>query len=295
MGELRLPSHLGPGGFDHGDVHQPTGRVFIAHTANGTVEVVDGPQLRHVATISDCPEASGVLCSPDGGAVIAAARGAGHILLIDPSSLEVRAKVVVGGRPNGLAWDSRRRRVLVADVAGDSISIVDAQDGQVLTTTGLPGRPRWAVYDHDRDRYLVNVRTPSVVAVIAAETGAVVTQWQVSSEGPHGLDLDLPSNRALVACDGGRVVALDLSTGAEVGSVPIAGGPDAIWFDGASARLFVAIGKPGAIQVVNTLTLSVDETVECALGTQTTALDKLRRRLYLFEPGSGSVLAFSLL
>jgi DNA-binding beta-propeller fold protein YncE len=86
----------------------------MAHTANGTVEVIDGPKLRHLATIEDCDEASGVLCTPDGDAVIAAARGAGHILLIDPTTHAVRRKTPVGGRPNGLAWDSRRRRVLVA-------------------------------------------------------------------------------------------------------------------------------------------------------------------------------------
>jgi YVTN family beta-propeller protein len=113
-GEHHLPSHLGDGGFDHGDVHQPSGQVFIAHKANGTVEVIDGARLEHLATIGDCPEASGVLAPQDSGFVIAAARGAGYVLVIDPTTHAVLRKVSVGGRPNGLAWDSRRRRVLVA-------------------------------------------------------------------------------------------------------------------------------------------------------------------------------------
>jgi hypothetical protein len=36
VGRVRLPEHAA-GGFDHGDVHTPSGRVFVAHTANGTV------------------------------------------------------------------------------------------------------------------------------------------------------------------------------------------------------------------------------------------------------------------
>jgi hypothetical protein len=38
---IPLPPHPA-GDFDHGDVYLPTGRVFIANTAAGTVEVVAG-------------------------------------------------------------------------------------------------------------------------------------------------------------------------------------------------------------------------------------------------------------
>jgi len=119
VGETQLPVHAGRGGFDHGDVHQASGRVFVAHTANGTVEVLDGEQLRHLATIPECPEASGIICPPSADLVVAAARGTGEILFIDPARPWLRSRVAVGGRPNGLAWDSRRQRLLVADVEGD--------------------------------------------------------------------------------------------------------------------------------------------------------------------------------
>jgi hypothetical protein len=61
QGYVDLPTHAS-GGFDHGDVDRATGYVFVAHTANGTVEVLDGVNLTHVATLPGCPEASGVLC-----------------------------------------------------------------------------------------------------------------------------------------------------------------------------------------------------------------------------------------
>ena len=38
---VAMPPHTG-GGFDHGDVYLSNGFVYVAHTANGTVEVVDG-------------------------------------------------------------------------------------------------------------------------------------------------------------------------------------------------------------------------------------------------------------
>ncbi len=57
----------------------------MAHTAYGTIEVIDGEQLRHIATIPDCAEASGVICPPSADLVVAAARGSGEVLFIDRS------------------------------------------------------------------------------------------------------------------------------------------------------------------------------------------------------------------
>ncbi len=110
---IDLPPHP-EGDFDHGDVYLESGRVFVANTAAGTVEVIDGERLHHLATIPGCPEASGVLCAQDEALVFAAARGAGKLLVIDPATNAVLRTIAVGPRPNGLAWDRRRKRLLAA-------------------------------------------------------------------------------------------------------------------------------------------------------------------------------------
>jgi YVTN family beta-propeller protein len=96
---IPLPPHPS-GDFDHGDVNLESGRVFVANTAAGTVEVIDGEHLHHLATIPGCPEASGVLAVQDDALVFAAARGAGTLLVIDPITLSVLRTVAVGARPN---------------------------------------------------------------------------------------------------------------------------------------------------------------------------------------------------
>lgn len=184
---IELPSHPA-GDFDHGDVWLSNGDIFIANTAAGTVEVVDGERLFHKATIPDCPEASGVLAAQDDALLFAAARGMGKLLVIDPVTQIVMRSIAVGSRPNGLAWDSLHKHLLVADVQDNTARLVDPQAGQVIAATSLPGRPRWAVYDQSGDRFLVNIREPALVAVLDASTGAVVGQFSISVSGPHGLD-----------------------------------------------------------------------------------------------------------
>jgi YVTN family beta-propeller protein len=280
---IDLPFHA-EGDFDHGDVSLSNGYVFIANTAAGTVEVVDGEHLRHQMTIPGCPEASGVLAAQEEGLVFAAARRAGKLLVIDPTTNAVVRTIDVGSRPNGLAWDVHRKYLLVADVQDNMARLVDPQGGQVMASVPLPGRPRWAVYHASRDRFLVNIREPACVAVLSAEPLALVGQFPVSATGPHGLDLDQQGRRAFVACDGGSVVTLDTTTGSELARVPIAGTPDAIWHNHRTARLYVAIGDPGVIDVVNTATMAIDEQIATEVGAHTTAFDVLRQRLYVFLP-----------
>jgi DNA-binding beta-propeller fold protein YncE len=280
---IDLPFHP-QGDFDHGDVTLSNGSVFIANTAAGTVEVVDGQHLLHQVTIPGCLEASGVLAAQVEGLVFAAARGAGKLLVIDAVFTTVLREVAVGSRPNGLAWDTHRKHLLVADVQDNTARLVDPQAGQVIATVALPGRPRWALYERAGDRFLVNIREPALVAVLSASAFALVGQFPISEAGPHGLDLDQEGRRAFVACDGGSVVTLDTSTGSELAKLPIAGIPDAIWHNRRLTRLYVAIQDPGVIDVVNTETMTVDEQIATEVGAHTTAFDGQRQRLYVFLP-----------
>ena len=163
---IELPEHAA-GGFDHGDVHLASGRVFIAHTANGTVDIVDGEGQTFERAVPGCPEASGVLCAQDAGLVFAAARGTGWVLVLDLFSGDPLRRVGVGPKPNGLAWDPGRGHLLVADVEEHSARLLDPRTGARLARIQLPGRPRWAVFDSKRDRFLVNVQAPACVAEIA--------------------------------------------------------------------------------------------------------------------------------
>lgn len=61
--------------------------VFVAHTVDGTVEIIDGERRRHEQAVAGCPEASGVVCAHGTpGLVFAAARGDGSLLVLDPVS-----------------------------------------------------------------------------------------------------------------------------------------------------------------------------------------------------------------
>jgi hypothetical protein len=282
-GSVAIPP-AAPSAFDHGDVHRATGRIFVAHTAAGCVEVIDGDGRRHVRTVPGCPDASGVLCAQDEGLVFAAARGGGRILVIDAWSLSVVREVASGPMPNGLAWDDRRRRLLAADVRDACAYLLDPSTGETVDRCDLPGRPRWCVYDRAGDRFLVNVREPAGLALFTAEPFARAGWWPVAAAGPHGLDLDVEGGRAFVASDGGSLSVHDLASGAELAAIPIAGPPDAIWYNAGRRLVYVAIGDPGLVDVIDAAALTLRERLTTEAGAHTTAFDPRRQRLAVFLP-----------
>ena len=275
------------GGFDHGDVDAVTGKVFVAHTAFGTVDVIDGETLEFADSIARCPEGSGVLCASAARLVFAASRGSGKVLLIDGDRLEATGEIEVGPKPNGLAWAQHHRQLLVADVdAGDQAArLIDVSSRTVSTVTRLPGRPRWCVFDEASQRFLINIRDPASVACLTV-SGEIISSWAISVSGPHGLDLDRERGLAFVACDGGQVVVIDVAAGRELSSIPISGEPDAIWFNPRRRRLYVGIANPGLLEVVDTEGRRVVESIPTEPGAKTSAFDAERQRLYVFLPDS---------
>ena len=65
IGYIDLPIHLGAGGFDHAAAHARTGRIFVAHTANDAVDVIDPEARVRVFSIPNLRGVAGVFISDE--------------------------------------------------------------------------------------------------------------------------------------------------------------------------------------------------------------------------------------
>src|SRR5207247_2296 len=48
LAHIELPAHRADGGFDHADIHPPTDRLYVAHTCNDSIDVIDCAQDRYL-------------------------------------------------------------------------------------------------------------------------------------------------------------------------------------------------------------------------------------------------------
>ncbi len=275
--------------FDHGAFEPKSRRVFMAHTGRDRVEVIDHDTSRHLATLSGFPEAAGVVA--DEGQVLVTNRGAASLAWVDAHTLETRAVLTTGRRPNGVAIVWQLRLAVVAcigdNVRGPELQVLDL-DGRRRWSLELPGRPRWCVTDAAGTRVFLAIREPSMVLVARLPQLDQVQHWALPADGAHGIDIDHRAGLLYVACDDGALVELDTLAGEVRGKWPLAGGPDATFFNPASGLVHVAIGDPGLVQSIDPRTGNSTQ-FTTARGATTTAL-VAPDRLYVFSPAHRGVL-----
>ncbi len=291
-GYIELPPHRGPGGFDHAAVHHGRGLLYVAHTANDAVDIVDTAAQRYVGSIDKLPGVAGALVSDARDHVFTSNRGENTVGIFTPGDEARLVRVPVGVRPNGLAYDPDRDLLLAANV-GDAarpelftVSLVEVASRTLVADVPVAGRTRWAVFDAAAKAFYVNIAAPPWIQVIDARTRMVTQTIPIAATGPHGLDLDADRRRVFCACDDGVLVEVGLETWEPVTRATLSGAPDVIFFNARLRHLYVAVGEPGVIDVFDAESWRRIETVPTGPGAHTLAFDTQHDTVYAFLPES---------
>jgi DNA-binding beta-propeller fold protein YncE len=298
-GFIALPEHRGEGGFDHAAVHAASGRVYVAHTANDAVDILDGRTDRYVRSVSGMKGVAGVLISQERNLVFTSNRGEDTVSLFEEGKDQDAVKAKVGVHPNGLAFAPSRGLLLAANV-GDpkipgsaTVSVVDVASKTMIADVAVPGRTRWALYDDKTRAFYINIRDPPQIVVLdVPHPDHVARTLPVPAMGPHGLDLDVTRGRLFCACDDGRLVVLNRTSGDVLFEGSLSGAPDVIFLNPRRSHLYVAVGDPGVIDVFDTKTLERVESTPTERGAHTIAFDAERNRVYAFLPESHRAAVF---
>jgi len=294
VGFIPIPAGAEPG-FDHADTYRAGGRMYVAHTGADRVDVLDCKEHTFLHSLPDLPGVAGVLIDEADDLLVTSDRAAARVSVFRCSDGQLLGQVQVGPHPNGLAYDSKRRRVCsfnLGEPLGESCtaSVVDVDSLQVIAELALPGRPRWALYDSERDVVYANIREPAEIVVIDPEASEISRVFPVPVEGPHGLWLD--RGQLFCAADGGGLIVLDRDSGAVLEQLPLPGVPDVIMLDAELQRLYVAIGDPGVVCAFTSHPIDHVETIETEAGAHTCGWDPDARCLYVFCPQSGGAMLF---
>lgn len=299
MGYIEFPAHQKSGGFDHAAVHQRTARLYVAHTANDAIDVMDCASDRYLRSIPNLTGVAGVLASDEHNLIFTSNRGENTIGIFSPDDESNVVKVNVGMRPNGLAYDPTHHLLLAANV-GDpviansfTVSIVDIEQRTMVADIPVPGRTRWTIFDAMTDAFYVNIADPAqIVAVEGKQPTHIARVFSIPAAGPHGLDLDETHLRLFCACDAQRLITLDLASGAMLSESDLSGVPDVIFFNAALRHLYVAIGDPGVIDVFDTTAMKRIQVVPTGSGAHTIGFAADHNKVYAFLPQTHRAAAY---
>jgi DNA-binding beta-propeller fold protein YncE len=269
--------------------------LYVAHTGADQVEVIDCAGATRVGALPGHPGVAGVLVDQAADLLFTSDRAAAQVSVYRCSDEQLLARVRVGPHPNGLAFDPLRRQLFsfnLGDPVGQrcTASVVSLERQEVVATIPLPGRPRWAAYDPGTNQVFVNIRDPAHVLAIGAGSLTIDRAINVPAAGPHGLWLD--GERLFCAADGHVLVVLHRDTGAVLGTVQLPGEPDVVMHDQALRHLYIAIGDPGVICLVDTDRLQLLQTAPTEPGAHTLGIDPDRHAVYAFLPASSGAAVY---
>jgi DNA-binding beta-propeller fold protein YncE len=175
LGHVELPGNLKPGGFDHAALHCALGRLYVAHTANDALDVIDCVRNRYLHSIPNLTGVAGAFVSEEQDLVFTSNRGENTVGIFAIDNEAGLAKVEVGIGPNGLAYDPGRGLLLAANVGDPQISdsftlsIVNVKERRMMASVRVPGRTRWTVFDAQAEVFYVNIADPAQIVVLPSD------------------------------------------------------------------------------------------------------------------------------
>jgi DNA-binding beta-propeller fold protein YncE len=294
QGYIDLPAHKQAGGFDHAAVHSSSSRLYVAHTSNDAIDVIDCAEDRFLFSIPHLTGVAGALVSEEHGLVFTSNRGEDTVGIFKVNDEQNITKIKVGVRPNGLSFDPWGGLLLAANVGNPEIpnsftlSIVDVSQNKMIASIPVLGRTRWTIFDPASECFYVNIADPFQIVAVGAPTNPIriVRSMRIPAKGPHGLELDPQTNRLFCACDAAKLFALDSYSGEIFLEADLSGIPDVIFFNAALKHLYVAVSDPGVIDIFETDSLKRIDTISTEKGAHTIGFDGTQNKVYAFLPES---------
>jgi DNA-binding beta-propeller fold protein YncE len=194
LGHVDLPGNLKPGGFDHAAVHCASSRLYVAHTANDALDVIDCVHDRYLHSIPNLSAVAGALVSDEKHLVFTSNRGENTVGIFAPDNEEDLAKIGVGIRPNGLAYDPSKDLLLAANVGDPDIPNSFTGSDEVLKQLELSGPPDVIFFNRVLRHLYVAIGDPGVVEVFDIDLMDRIETVQ-TERGAHTLGFDAERNK----------------------------------------------------------------------------------------------------
>jgi hypothetical protein len=279
------------GGLDHLALDAKRGRLFVANTVNGSLDIVDLKAGRLLKQVPGQGRIRGVAYSPEADRIFVGNGDGGVCNTFDGESYELLKTVSLGVDADNVRYNPRTRRIYVVH-ADNELSVIDAADYTLRSPIALPKSLGAFQLEATRPRMYINAKEEGVVVALESNTDRIIDRFNVAPAGINAaLAIDEPNHLLFVGCRRNpSVVVMNSDNGKFIDRVPIPGDVDDIYFDARRGRIYASCGE-GAIAVIQQITadryasLATVPTVE---GARTSLFNPDGGYLYLAVPRRAS-------
>src|ERR1700756_1147680 len=133
--------------FDLLTVDERRGILYVPHTSNSALEVVDTRTRKVIESIGGLPGARGVALTPDPNVIFVSDSTGGSIAVVDTNAMKVLGTIPVNGAPDAIAYDPVDDVVVASSSGAEELTLIDRTTRKVTGTVKLPGSPELLTVD----------------------------------------------------------------------------------------------------------------------------------------------------
>ena len=201
----------------------------------------------------------------------------------------VVATVNVGSGPQGIAYDSGKGEVFVANNYANAVSVISDTNDSVVATVNVGSGPYGVTYDSGRGEVFVANNYDNTVSVISDTSDTVVATVNVGS-GPHGIAYDSGRGEVFVSNDGSTTVSIISDTSdTVVATVNVGASPCGVAYDSGKGEVFVANYDDSTVSVISDTSDTVVATVNVGSDPWGLAYDSSSGEVFASNNGSNTV------
>lgn len=235
-----------------GSSQRATTRTLLPRSEPPKGKSVVSSSSQAISPGSGASQASGTPCllgrhNWQGSNASACGTGEGHAgtlrdSLFSPLCMCSIGNITVGGGPDGIAYDSAKGEIFVANFDSNNVSAINDTTNRVVATIKVGIGPFGVAYDVGKGEIFVANTQSDNMSVISDATNRVVASIQLGSQ-PDGVAYDSANSEVYITMgETGNVSVISDTSNSVVATIRVGSEPDGLVYDSGKGEIFVANG-----------------------------------------------------
>ena len=234
----------------------PAGHLYVIDAQGHRLLELDTVQDRILRSVDIGENAEGIALSPNGDQFAVCVEGQNQVMLIDPASFAIGARIATRGQaPEHCVYSPDGALLLTSNEGSDDLDVIDLKAGKSTGVIATSGHPRGMAFAPDGNTAYVAQESASVVDVVD-----LVARRRVASipagQRTAGIAISRDGSRVYASNGGaGTVSVIDPAARSSLAEIPVGQRP---WNPALSAdgkKLYVANGRSNSVSVIDTATM----------------------------------------
>jgi YVTN family beta-propeller protein len=208
---------------------------------------------------------------------------------------KVTQTIPVGLSPYGVAYDSGRHCIYVANSRANSVSVISDSTNAVIATIFVGLSPAGVAYDFGTNCvYVANYDSTSVSVISDSTNGVIATIPVGGGFWPAGVAYDFGANCIYVANSAANSVSvISDNTNGVIATIPVGNFPDGVAYNSGRHCIYVANSADYSVSVISDSTNAVIATILVGLCPAGVAYDSGTHCIYVANSADNSVSVIS--